>query len=195
MFTSNALSRKDRWIFNHATWFLVGRRRQSVHSPCDISLGACFCVWFVCFNDLCSNQHVFSRVGIIVLRTRFFPASITMYENGWFISVLWSYFEVTCAFWFVTFHLCFDSLHPINNISVIKGQVFLVWTSIKLWFMFLLKDTTQWRQCGSNLRPLGLESSILPLSTWILRLCAMLKLRRKTLMLIVINRNKQKHDI
>ena len=45
----------------------------------------------------------------------------------------------------------FDSLCPINNLSVIKGQVFLGWTSTKLGLMFLLKDTTQWRRWGSNL--------------------------------------------
>ena len=58
----------------------------------------------------------------------------------------------------------FDSLRPINNLSVIKGQVFLGRTSTKLGLMFLLKDTTQWRRWGSNPRPLGLESSTLPLS-------------------------------
>ena len=58
----------------------------------------------------------------------------------------------------------FDSLSPINNLSVIKGWVFLGRTSTKLRLMFLLKDTTQWRRWGSNPRPLGLESSTLPLS-------------------------------
>ena len=48
--------------------------------------------------------------------------------------------------------------------SVIKGRVFLGWTSSKLGLMFLLKDTTQWRRWGSNPRPLGLDSSSLPLS-------------------------------
>ena len=58
----------------------------------------------------------------------------------------------------------FDSLRPINNLSVIKGRVFLGWTSTKLGLMFLLKDTTQRRRWGSNPRPFGLESSALPLS-------------------------------
>ena len=58
----------------------------------------------------------------------------------------------------------FDSLSPINNLSVIKGQVFLGWTRTKLGLMFLLKNTTQWRWWGSNPWPLGLESSTLPLS-------------------------------
>ena len=53
-------------------------------------------------------------------------------------------------------HFClfvwFDSLRPNNNLSVKQGRVFLGWTS------------TQWRRWGSNLRPLGLESSTLPLS-------------------------------
>ena len=60
----------------------------------------------------------------------------------------------------------FDSLPPINNLSVIKGWVFLRWNSTKLGLMFLLKDIRQWRRWGSNPRPLGLESSTLqvPLS-------------------------------
>ena len=58
----------------------------------------------------------------------------------------------------------FDSLRPINNLSVIKGRVFLGWTSTKLGLMFLLKDTTHRRWWGSNQRPLGLDSSTLPLS-------------------------------
>ena len=62
------------------------------------------------------------------------------------------------------FFVWFDSLCPINNLSVIKKRVFLGWTSTKLGLMFLLKDTTQWRRWGSNPRPFGLESSTLPLS-------------------------------
>ena len=58
----------------------------------------------------------------------------------------------------------FDSLRPINNLSVIKGRVFLGWTSTKLGLMFLLKDTTQWPRWCSNPRPLCLESSTLLLS-------------------------------
>ena len=58
----------------------------------------------------------------------------------------------------------FDSLRPINNLSVIKGWVFLGWISTKLGLMFLLKDTRQWCRWGLNPRPLGLESSTLPLS-------------------------------
>ena len=58
----------------------------------------------------------------------------------------------------------FDSLGPFNNLSVIKGQVFLGWTSTKLGLMFLLKDTKQWCRRGSNPGSLGLESSTLPLN-------------------------------
>ena len=58
----------------------------------------------------------------------------------------------------------FDSLRLINKVSVIKGPVFLGWTSTKLGLMFLLKDTAQWRRWGSNPRPLSLETSTLPLS-------------------------------
>ena len=62
------------------------------------------------------------------------------------------------------FFVWFDSLRPINNLSVIQGWVFLGWTSTKLGLMWLLKDATQWRRWGSNQRPLGLEWSTLPLS-------------------------------
>ena len=63
----------------------------------------------------------------------------------------------------VVLFVWFDSLRPINNLSVIKGRVFLGWTSTKLGLMFLLKDTTQWRPSGSNPRPFGLKSSTEPL--------------------------------
>ena len=51
----------------------------------------------------------------------------------------------------------FHSLRPINNLSVIKGTG---WTSTKLGFMFLLKDTTQWRRRDSNPRSLELCNTI-----------------------------------
>ena len=54
----------------------------------------------------------------------------------------------------------FDLLRPINNLSVMKGRVFLGWTSTKLGLMFLLKDTAQWRRWGSNPRPLGSSQPI-----------------------------------
>ena len=72
-----------------------------------------------------------------------------------------------CFCTLVAYMFCFvwfDSLRPINNLTVIKGRVFLGRTSTKLGLMFLLKDTTQWRRWGSNPRPFGLESSTLPLS-------------------------------
>ena len=56
--------------------------------------------------------------------------------------------------WTSCLFVWFDSFRPINNLSVIKGQVFLGRTSTKLELMFLLKDTTQWRRWGSN--PVGL---------------------------------------
>ena len=66
---------------------------------------------------------------------------------------------------FCLFVWLFDSLRPINDLTVIKGRVFLGWTSTKLGLMFLLKDTLQWRWWSSNPRPLVLgESSTLPLS-------------------------------
>ena len=49
----------------------------------------------------------------------------------------------SCLIWFYTSHQQSEN-------SVIKGRVFLGWTSTKLGLMFLLKDTTQWRKWGSN---------------------------------------------
>ena len=65
----------------------------------------------------------------------------------------------------MAFLFLFDSLRPINNLSVIKGRVLLGWTSTKLGLMFLLKGTMQWHRWGSNPRPQDLESSTLPLSS------------------------------
>ena len=69
----------------------------------------------------------------------------------------WNLYTVFLFVWF-------DSLRPINNLSVKKGRVFLGWTSTKLGLMFLLNDTTQWHRWGLNPRPFGLQSSALPLS-------------------------------
>ena len=56
-------------------------------------------------------------------------------------------------FVFLFLFVWFDSLRPINNLSVIKELVFLGWTNTKLWLMFLLKDTTQWHRWGSTRYP------------------------------------------
>ena len=71
-------------------------------------------------------------------------------RNGYrmFISVY-----ILCL-WYVMFDH-FEPKHNYNN-----GQVFLGWTSTKLWS----KTTTQWRRWDSNPRSHGLESSTLPLS-------------------------------
>ena len=82
------------------------------------------------------------------------------------IVILHHVFVPRASFYLQASHLdicLIDSLRPINNRSVIKGRVFLGWTSAKLGLMFLLKDTMQWRRWGSNPRPLCLESSTLPL--------------------------------
>ena len=44
----------------------------------------------------------------------------------------------------------FDSLPPINNVSVKQGRGSSWVISTKLGLMFLLKDTTQWHRWGSN---------------------------------------------
>ena len=78
--------------------------------------------------------------------------------------MLFDLFRVACVIVNINSVLFVCSLRFINNLSAIKGGVFLGWTSTKLRFLFLLKDTTQWHRWGSNPRSLGLESRTLPLS-------------------------------
>ena len=87
--------------------------------------------------------------------------------NKWFSNNLMIYLSVSLLYaklCFFFWSVWFDSLRPIDNLSVIKGRLFLGWTSTKLGLFFLLKDTTQWRRWGSNLRPLRLKASTLPMS-------------------------------
>ena len=91
------------------------------------------------------TQHINSNVNVCL-----------EIEYAFDLSLMTTHYFLFCLFVWV------DSLRPINNLSVIKGRVFLGWT--KLGLMFLLKDTTQWRRWGSNPRPFGLESNTLPLS-------------------------------
>ena len=51
-----------------------------------------------------------------------------------------------------------------KNFLVTSGWVFLIEKVLSKDKRVLLKDTTQWRQWGSNLRPRGLDSSTLQLS-------------------------------
>ena len=103
----------------------------------------------------------------------FFGWLIFGYINWWCLRKKQTSIRVSCSsFWVganilylaIVLFVWFDSLRPINNLSVINGRVFLGWTSNKLGLMFLLKNTTQWRRWGSNPQLLGLESSTLPLS-------------------------------
>ena len=79
------------------------------------------------------NKFKQGQVCIHISLTLFQPMELSIKQctikSGWSIV----YIEV----------FCFDSLRPINNLSVIKGRVFLRCTSTKLGSMFLLKDTTQ----------------------------------------------------
>ena len=54
---------------------------------------------------------------------------------------------------------------PVNNFSVVSGRSSWVKPVPSTDKSVLLKDTTQWRRWGSNLQPLNLESSTLPLSS------------------------------
>ena len=66
-------------------------------------------------------------------------------------------------YWFCLF-VWFDSLHPNNNLSVIKGQVFLGWTSTKLGLMCLAQGHNAVMLVRLDPRHFGLEASTLPLS-------------------------------
>ena len=90
-----------------------------------------------------SPQHIAPNKGGYFKIISYY--STKTYELIW----AWSQENVTSEDWclFCLF-VWFDSLRPINNLSVIKGRVFLGWTSTKLGLMFLLKDTMQWRRWG-----------------------------------------------
>ena len=63
----------------------------------------------------------------------------------------------------------FDSICPVNNFSVMSGRVFLCWTSTNQGLMRLCQKT-QRSDAGDapTSKPLGLESSTLPLRSLIL---------------------------
>ena len=91
---------------------------------------------------------------------------------GWhFADCKFVWFVQYWADWNLYLFVWFDSLRPINSLSLIKRPVFLGWTSTKLGLMFLLKDTTQWHRWGSNPRPLSLESSTQPLRSLLEFIC------------------------
>ena len=139
-------------------------------------------------TDIIYNQYkIFHELTTI---TFWLFCLITLILPIFIVREMLSAFDVCCIYWnvfqtnfimaarswascLITVHIVslriflfvwFDSLRPINNLSVIKWQVLLGWTSTKLGLMFLLEDTRQWRQWGSNQQPLGLESSTLQLS-------------------------------
>ena len=122
----------------------------------------CFLLWLMLYIPV----NIYGHVGTVRSPNHtFFLSKLDQAVNQYFVHILLLVTDnnpsrrewLSCFVWF-------DSLHPINNLSVIKRRVFLGWTSTKLGLMFLLKDTTQWRRWGLNPRPFGLESSTLPLS-------------------------------
>ena len=136
-----------------------------------------FIVIYLIISVYYRNLRCFNRWQLYILfnNVSYFGWSLTNHWPRALFPIKHDCRGLNCHFNLLTDILCelryrrllidwFDSLRPINNLSVIKGRVFLGWTSTKLGLMFLLKDTTQWRQWGSNPRPFGLGSSTLPLS-------------------------------
>ena len=123
------------WGFGGHTYHIVGKLMSRLKRVLN-SLHAGYYSWFCC--------HHLTFFKISLFKNFFLEHYQTVKLFGLFV-------------WF-------ESLRPINNLSVKQGLVFLGWTSTKLGLLFLLKDTTQWHLWGSNPRPLSLESSTLPLS-------------------------------
>ena len=71
----------------------------------------------------------------------FYFAKNTINGGGGNVSQFWTQIGSWSFEWYevpaksTCFFLLFDSLHPIKNLSDIKGQVYLGWTSAKLGFM------------------------------------------------------------
>ena len=139
---------------------------------------ACFCMiysqntfstWFASFVLIFMDNNLVSQImGWLALCT---------FKNGLFYlkllmeSVNPSYSD-THTYWYIknwTAHsfvclIWFDSLRPIDNLSVIKECVFLGWTSTKLGLMCLPQEHNSVTPVRLEPRPLSLESSTLPLS-------------------------------
>ena len=83
------------------------------------------CAFFVLSNLSHCWYNTFFSMGNIVYRLGVLNC---IDYSGWFLVL--GLFRVVLFVWF-------DSLRPINNLSVIKGRVFLGWTSTKLGLMCL----------------------------------------------------------
>ena len=81
-------------------------------------------------------QHMLHFIWVFTVckNTRLGVSRLQRVKKRYFVAV-------RCATITFLFIFLFDSLRPINNLSVLKG------------LMFLLKDTTQWRRWGLNPRP------------------------------------------
>ena len=82
------------------------------------------------------------NIWSIILQNLILGLSMNIFRKTW-----------TMTFKLHWFIILFDLILyvPVNNFSVMSGQVFLGWTSTKQGLMCLLKDTMQWRGWGSNL--------------------------------------------
>ena len=104
----------------------------------------------VVWSDLVCNKIKFQRAS----QANKFSVKLWLFSylsvKTWTVSQRRFFWVLTTYVFFFFLLVWFDSLRPINNLSVIKGRVFLGWTSTRLGLMFLLKDTRQWRRWGSN---------------------------------------------
>ena len=155
----------DPWIWSHT------RICSQARYPLCYVAWSIFCLVRLCSMWINSEQQIPIYVVYSFAMSWCLLADVSNENvNPYFLKknkTATKYFPKFCFLHFDSFvclFVWFDSLRPINNLSVIKGVIFLGWTSTKLGLMFLLKDTTQWRRWGSNPRPFGLESSTLPLS-------------------------------
>ena len=120
-----------------------------------------------CYNEtiLLRSKTIQKRCShIMKMKVSIIIASLHPMKNKSNLNILnlWHQHPIARITWCM--FVRFDFLRPINNHSVMKERTFQGWTSSKLGLMFLLKDTTQWRRWDSNLRPLCLKKSTLPLS-------------------------------
>ena len=91
--------------------------------------------------------------------------------RGWYEYAVKIYEKTTTVRWtknkvFLILFVWFDSLRPINNLSVIKGRVFLGWTSTELGLMFLPKDTAQLVRLDHAAPPLNHWATALQKCFW-----------------------------
>ena len=110
----------------HPWAFSSGKLKNNIESRLEFTL------WITVPPTI--NLSIKTRVILICLKIQAIQL-IILYQLTKFVTPCYNNFPYLEYKFFLNF--LFDSLRPMNNLSVIKGRVFLGWTSTKLGLMSL----------------------------------------------------------